>query len=111
MIDFLNSILPTTVKNSKQLISHDQKSNIIVYKYAFAVELPKICKNDLVIIPKKLAKEMGGCSPLLLCIKISHSMSFMDLSNYNFVIMSSVQYYHYEKDIQMLSLSRYKREF
>jgi nonsense-mediated mRNA decay protein 3 len=31
-------------------------SNTFVYKYAFAVTLPKICKNDLVIIPKKLAK-------------------------------------------------------
>jgi hypothetical protein len=25
--------------------------------------------------------------------------------------MSSIQYYHYEKDIQMLSLSKYKQQF
>ncbi len=67
LIDFLGSLLPITVKNSKQLISHDQSSNIFTYKYAFAVTLPKICKNDLVVIPKKLAKELGGCSQLLLC--------------------------------------------
>ena len=71
LIDFLGSILPITVKNSKQLISHDQSSNVFVYKYAFAVTLPRLCKNDLVIIPKKLAKELGGCSQVLLCERVS----------------------------------------
>lgn len=70
LIDFLGSVFPTTVKHSKQLISHDQSSNVFVYKYAFAVTLPKICKNDLVILPKKLAKELGGCSQLLICEKV-----------------------------------------
>ena len=56
LIDFLGSLFPVQVKHSKQLISHDQSSNVFVYKYAFSVILPKICKNDLVIIPKKLTK-------------------------------------------------------
>jgi nonsense-mediated mRNA decay protein 3 len=111
LIDFLGSLYPITVKNSKQLISHDQSSNVFVYKYAFAVTLPKICKNDLVIIPKKLAKELGGCSQLLLCEKVAETMGFIDLMSFNYVLMSSMQYYYYEKDIQMLNLSRYKRSF
>lgn len=95
LIDFLHSLLPITVKQSKQLISHDQSSNIFVYKYAFAVTIPKICKNDLVIIPKKLAKELGGCSQLLLCDKVAENMGFIDLLRYNYILMSSAQYYHY----------------
>jgi nonsense-mediated mRNA decay protein 3 len=35
-------------------------SNLFNYKYVFAVELPRICKHDLVIIPIKLSKELGG---------------------------------------------------
>ena len=111
LIDFLGSVFPTTVKHSKQLISHDQSSNVFVYKYAFAVTLPKICKNDLIILPKKLAKELGGCSQLLICDKVGESMGFIDLMSFNYVLMSSIQYYHYEKDIQMLSLSKYKQQF
>ena len=111
LIDFLGSILPITVKNSKQLISHDQNSNTFVYKYAFAVNIPKICKNDLCIIPKTLAKALGGCSQLLLCDKVAESMGFIDLMNFNYVLMSSIQYYYHEKDIQMLSLSKYKQQF
>ena len=95
LIDFLSSILPITVKNSKQLISHDMNSNEFVYKYAFAVTLPKICKNDLVMIPAKLSKELGGCSRLLLCDKVAESMGFVDLLKFNYILMSSAQYYHY----------------
>lgn len=108
ILDFLSSILPTIVKNSKQLISHDMNSNTFVYKYAFAVELPKICKNDLVILPKSLSKELG-CSQMLLCQKVALNIGLIDLNNFNYILMSSTQYYHYEKDIQLLSLHKYKR--
>ena len=111
LIDFLGSILPLTVKHSKQLISHDQSSNVFTYKYAYAVTLPRICKNDLVIIPKKLAKELGGCGQILLANKIADNMGFIDLLTFNYILMSSAQYYHYESDMQMLPLQKYKREF
>jgi nonsense-mediated mRNA decay protein 3 len=42
------------------LVSHDASSNIFNYKYVFAVDLPKVCKDDLVILPPKLCKELGG---------------------------------------------------
>lgn len=38
-------------------------------------------------------------------------MGFLDLVNFNYVLMSNIQYYHYEKDIQMLPLSRYRQQF
>jgi nonsense-mediated mRNA decay protein 3 len=86
-------------------------SNVFVYKYTFSVTLPKLCKNDLVIIPRKLAKELGGCSQLLLCEKVAESMGFIDLLRFNYVLMSSAQYYHYEDDIHMLPLHQYKTQF
>ena len=38
-------------------------------------------------------------------------MGFIDLVRYNYILMSSAQYYHYENDIHMLSLSKYKSQF
>jgi hypothetical protein len=38
-------------------------------------------------------------------------MGFIDLLRFNYILMSSAQYYHYETDIQMLSLSKYKSQF
>lgn len=60
----------TQVKQSKQLVSQDYHSNTHNYKYVFAVEIPKICKDDLVLIPNKLCVLLGGCSPVLLCSKV-----------------------------------------
>ena len=99
LIDFLANVLPINVKQSKQLISHDESSNIFNYKYTFSVELPRICRDDLVIIPKKLAKELGGCCQLLLCLKVCQHMSLLDLNTFNFLTMTSTQFYHYEKEI------------
>lgn len=42
------------MKHSKQLISTDIHSNICNYKYTYFVELPKICREDLIVIPNKL---------------------------------------------------------
>ena len=111
LIDFLNTILPISVKNSKQLISHDESSNVFVYKYTFSVEIPRMCRNDLVLLPPKLARELGGCSKLVLCHKIGQTMGLLDLNNFNHINMSSIQYHHYEKDMVMLPLARYRREF
>lgn len=56
------------VKPSKQLIS--QNDNEYNYKYNFLVEIPRICKDDLVIIPHKMRNILGGCNEILLCLKV-----------------------------------------
>ncbi len=38
-------------------------------------------------------------------------MGFIDLKKFDYVLMSNAQYYHYENDISMLPLSKYKKEF
>jgi len=63
----------TKVKQSKQLVSQDYNSNTYNYKYVFSVEIPKICKDDLVLIPHKLCVILGGCSPVLLCAKVFYN--------------------------------------
>ena len=41
---------------SKQLISHNERNNTSNVKTTASITLPKICKDDLVWIPHKLAK-------------------------------------------------------
>ena len=66
----------TKVKQSKQLVSQDYNSNTYNYKYVYSVEIPKICKYDLVIIPKKLKTSFGGVSTALICQKVNHLQYF-----------------------------------
>jgi len=77
-INFLQTIVPVTFKQSKQLIGADLKSNVYNYKFTYSVEIPPICKDDLVCLPLKLANQLGNISPLVLCHKISNVIYFMD---------------------------------
>ena len=55
-VSFVKSTLPCSVKNSKQLISTNERNNTANVKNSFSVIIPKICKDDLVRIPRKLAQ-------------------------------------------------------
>ncbi|OAA47673.1 nonsense-mediated mRNA decay protein 3 [Metarhizium rileyi] len=77
-IDFLNSVVPITVKSSQELISHDVHTSKKSYKFSYSVEIVPICRDDLVAMPIKLAKQSGNISPLVLCHKIGTSVYLMD---------------------------------
>ncbi|AMD21183.1 HEL097Cp [Eremothecium sinecaudum] len=78
MIDFLNSVVPIKTKKSEELISQDTHTGASTYKFSYSVEIVPICRDDLVVLPKKLAKSMGNISQFLLCSKISNSLQFLD---------------------------------
>lgn len=77
-IDFLNSVVPIKVKSSQELISQDVHTSVKSFKFTFSVELVPVCKDDLVALPIKLAKQGGNISPLVLCYKIGTSVYLLD---------------------------------
>lgn len=62
-VDFLTSVAPVRSKKSQELISMDIHTSAKSYKFSFSVELVPICKDDLVALPIKLAKQIGNISP------------------------------------------------
>jgi len=77
-INFLQSFVPVTFKTSKQLMSADLKSNVYNYKFTYSVEIPPLCRDDLVCLPSKLAQQLGNISPMVLCQKITNILYFID---------------------------------
>lgn len=77
-VDFLNAVVPVRVKKSQELISQDVHTSTKSYKFTFSVELIPICKDDLVALPIKLAKQIGNISPLVLCHRIGTSVNLVD---------------------------------
>ncbi|TLS30146.1 hypothetical protein PpBr36_02636 [Pyricularia pennisetigena] len=77
-VDFLHSSVPVRTKKSQELISQDIHTSTKSYKFTFLVELIPICKEDLVVLPIKLAKQIGNISPLVLCHRIGTSVNFLD---------------------------------
>ncbi|KAJ2933927.1 hypothetical protein H1R20_g3173, partial [Candolleomyces eurysporus] len=78
MQEFLAGVVPTKSKSSEQLISSDTHSNTANFKYTYSVEIVPICKDDLVCIPLKQARQFSNISPLTVCTRVGNSLQLMD---------------------------------
>lgn len=78
MLDFLNAVVPIKSKKSEELISQDTHTGASTYKFTYSVEIVPICRDDLVVLPKKLAKSMGNISQFVLCSKVTNTLQFLD---------------------------------
>ncbi|PYH98846.1 NMD3-domain-containing protein [Aspergillus ellipticus CBS 707.79] len=78
MIDFLASVVPCKTKKSQELISMDIHESKKSYKFTFSTELIPICKDDLVVLPLKLARQLGNISPLTICHRVGNSVNLLD---------------------------------
>lgn len=78
MIDFLESVVPIRCRKSEELISQDTHTGSSTYKFTFSVEIVPICRDDLVVLPKQLARSLGNISQFVLCSKISNTVQFID---------------------------------
>lgn len=80
MIDFLGSVTPIKSKDSKELVSQDTHTGSSTYKFTFSVEIVPICRDDLVVLPKRIAHAMGNISRVVLCSKITNTIQFLDVN-------------------------------
>ena len=77
-VDFLTSVVPVRIKKSQELISMDIHTSTRSLKFTFSCELVPICRDDLVALPLKLAKQIGNISPLTLCYRVGTSINIID---------------------------------
>ncbi|EKM57529.1 uncharacterized protein PHACADRAFT_138716 [Phanerochaete carnosa HHB-10118-sp] len=80
MVEFLGGVVPIRSKASEQLLSADTHSHTANFKYTYSVEIIPICKDDLVCIPLKLAKQMANINPLTLCSRVGNTLHLLDPS-------------------------------
>ncbi|KNB44176.1 hypothetical protein JH06_1905 [Blastocystis sp. subtype 4] len=81
------------VKGSMKLKYQDLKSNIGYFEHQFYIELSPVCKDDLVLLPKGCANQLS--LPLVVCNKISTSLSFIHPSTAKVISVSSLMYSKY----------------
>lgn len=63
------------------------------------------------VFPPRLCKELGGISPLVLCVKVSNMLHFVDTHTHKRIDITAERYFHYENDIIVLSLKKNSTEF
>jgi len=76
--DFVSAHVPTNQTQSRHLISHDANSNTYAFKYTIMCDIAPICVDDIVHIPKGHSSALSGCSPLMLCHKVSNAVRLVD---------------------------------
>lgn len=70
--------VPSRAYQSKKLVSHNEQNNEYNYKYNVSIDIAPVCKDDLVCVPPKLSRELGGTYPILLCIKVTKMIHLLD---------------------------------
>jgi len=76
--EFLETVCPVKVKQSKKLVSQDDHSNIFNYKYTSIIEIVPVCKDDLVVLPTKLAQNLGDIARLSLVQRVLNHLHLVD---------------------------------
>jgi nonsense-mediated mRNA decay protein 3 len=77
-ISFLDSVCPIKIKTSKKLISTDDKNNLTNFKYTSYVEICPLCKDDLLFLPARTARQLGCIARLVLVKNISNVIHLID---------------------------------
>eukprot|EP01017_Pseudomicrothorax_dubius_P041911 TRINITY_DN6770_c0_g1_i1.p1 TRINITY_DN6770_c0_g1~~TRINITY_DN6770_c0_g1_i1.p1 ORF type:complete len:268 (+),score=80.64 TRINITY_DN6770_c0_g1_i1:930-1733(+) len=76
------------------------------------LEIPGVCKDDLVLIfDNSLCKTLGGCSNLLLCTKISSLIHLTDPITLQKVDLTAMTFFQYENRFKFLPLKENAVEF
>nr|XP_039270838.1 60S ribosomal export protein NMD3-like [Styela clava] len=91
--DFLMSMLPCRYQSAQQLISHDVHTSTYNYKTTFSVEIPPVCKDDIVCLPKKLAQQLGNMDQLALCIRVTNCIHLIDFKTLQLCEVNGTAYW------------------
>ena len=92
-VHFLKSVVPITLKDSRHLISQDTHTGDKQYKFTYSAEIIPICRDDLVALPLKLAKQIGNIPPLCLCYRIGTAVYLLDPNTLHTAELSSDVYW------------------
>ena len=66
------------MKASKKLIGTDDKSNVSNFKYTNLVEICPLCKDDLLYLPIRVARNLGNISRLVMVKSITNVINLID---------------------------------
>jgi nonsense-mediated mRNA decay protein 3 len=78
MCEFLASVVPVRTQSSSAVVSMDIHTSTVNNKFSYSVEIAPVCKDDLVCLPKSLARQMSQMPQLVLCQRINNALRFID---------------------------------
>ncbi|KAE8889713.1 60S ribosomal export protein [Phytophthora fragariae] len=77
-IHFLSAHVPMRSKSSSKLISENVHNATANLQLTYSVELSPICKDDLLVLPRKFAQSCGNISDVTLCARTTSTVHLLD---------------------------------
>ncbi|CAH0513878.1 unnamed protein product [Peronospora belbahrii] len=77
-IYFLSAHVPMRSKSSSKLISENVRNATANLQHTYSVELSPICKDDLLVLPRKCAQSCGNISDVTLCARTTSMVHLLD---------------------------------
>lgn len=77
--EFVGSVVPCRIKQSEELVSTDTHTGHSTFKFTFSIDIVPICREDLIVLSKKQATQVGLYkSRVVLCYKIGSAIHLID---------------------------------
>lgn len=93
MCEFLASVAPVRTTASSSVVSMDIHTSTSNNKFTYSVEIAPICKDDLVVLPKHVAKSLGQLPQLVVCSRITNTIRLMDPVTLNSADITAEKYF------------------
>ena len=110
-VDFLNSVIPIRTRTAKKLVSMDTHNNTTNFKFTYFCEIAKPCKDDVIVIPDKLARNLGNISNLQLVQRVCSSIHLVDPFTLQTAEVMSDKFWHHCGKIESIIGSKQLIEF
>lgn len=105
LVNFIESVLPVKIILSERLISKDIQNSISNYKFSYSVEIAPICVDDVIILEKSFANNLG-IGNITLVKKVSNTIIILDPYLLKTVKINNNQFWANKDKINVLISSK-----
>ena len=102
-VDFLECHVPCKSKYSRKLVSANLQDGTANYKHNHNVEIVPVCKDDLLLLPRPVAKRLSDMNPLCLVKSIQASIHVIDPHSGERQELDAEKYWHKPFSAKMTS--------
>lgn len=94
-VKFIHEVVPVKYNGDADtsLVSHNSKNNTYNHHHTFSVQISPICREDLICLPRSVANGLGNLGPIVICTKITKSITLMDPLTLRTVFLDAKDYW------------------
>jgi nonsense-mediated mRNA decay protein 3 len=96
-VDFVRTVVPCKTSSSKKLVGENRNSNESNFRFKHSVLIAPICKHDLVLLPKALARMASSIPRLVVCSKVTGNLKFTCPRTGKFGVVTGREYWKQKK--------------